>query len=427
MFSFPSVEPARRQVSLTRRGKTALGTTIGFVVVAVVAAMALRQEARARLSDLAFDDVLHALDSGGPSAETRCRAGTLTMTTGPLPEGLRDGETRWLDDEHIAGARCTGTTCHAAIVAIEEPAGFMIWRAVGLALFAVCLLLLWFALTTLRRVSDDAKTLCLALASVARDSAPSVPLVWVAELTPVAVGISDLHTDLVEATNQRVALARALEQQRHIASMGHLAASLAHEVKTPLAAIRLRAELMRRDGSRLEDDIVSIVEAVTRADSLATDLLAYARGTVPVCETLDVGAISRRHVSEARFRHPGRMINASGEATVVGDIDGIGRALDNLIDNAVRESAGPVEIVIERHGPGAKVTVIDDGNGVDPAHQDRLFEPFFTMQARGNGLGLALVHSVAVAHGGEARYERRDERSLFSFTLVGGRLAGSPL
>lgn len=192
-------------------------------------------------------------------------------------------------------------------------------------------------------------------------------------------------------------------------------ADASHELRTPLAILRAELELVRGqvdDDARLRESLDSALEECDRLTDLVDDLLQVARaeadrmdrsGLVDVAEIVD-GMLPRFSVLAER-RHV--TLTRRGDAAVHADRRALGRALSNLVDNAVRHArpGGHVELAITRSRASVSVTVTDDGPGVDAAYRKYATERFAQMDpsrsdAGGAGLGLAMVASIAAAHDG---------------------------
>lgn len=214
-------------------------------------------------------------------------------------------------------------------------------------------------------------------------------------------------------------LEEQVRRQAQLAAVGELAASIAHEIRNPLAAISGAVELLRgqeetdpRD-ARLKRIVLREVDRLNR---LVEDFLAYARPREPVLRPVPIEALVEDVLEAARIA------DASGEQALLVfedhrpsadrgpvslDADLIRQVLWNLIRNAA-ESAGPGGAVnvqlrtatLTGAVPGVEVVVMDDGPGISEAALARLFEPFFTTRTKGTGLGLATSLRFALAHGG---------------------------
>jgi signal transduction histidine kinase len=192
-------------------------------------------------------------------------------------------------------------------------------------------------------------------------------------------------------------------------------ADASHELRTPLAILRAEVELLRdrtAEDSPLRAPLDSALEECDRLTNLVADLLEVARadaGQMDRGRLVDVAAIvddllPRFSVLASRR---GVRLTSGGDAAVHADPRALGRAVSNLLDNAVRHASegGRVELEIVQRIPYVTVTVTDDGPGLDPAQRRRAIERFSQLEpARGEGggagLGLAMVASIAAAHGG---------------------------
>ena len=181
-----------------------------------------------------------------------------------------------------------------------------------------------------------------------------------------------------------------------------------HELRSPLARLRVSLELLAGDEALKERAARDLGEL----DALIGELLEASRlealGKPDRGETVDLLGL----VAEEAAR-TGAVVEGE-PALVRGDPRLLRRLVRNLLDNARRHAAGAdVEARVERVGEGARLTVADRGPGVPEAQRERIFEPFYrppgTPETGASfGLGLALVRQIARAHGGEARCLPRD-------------------
>jgi signal transduction histidine kinase len=184
-----------------------------------------------------------------------------------------------------------------------------------------------------------------------------------------------------------------------------LLANASHELRTPLSRIRMGVELMKgtADPKRkadLERDIADLDALID--EILLSSRLEAVRG-LDRGEEIDLLALAAEE--GARYEH----CTVGGESvTAHGDRALLRRMVRNLIENAERHGAPPIDIDVRREGGRASVTVSDRGPGVAPADRERVFTPFFRVpgseSGSGAGLGLALVRQIAHRHGGEAEW-----------------------
>ena len=212
-------------------------------------------------------------------------------------------------------------------------------------------------------------------------------------------------------------LARALRAQREFV------ANASHQLRTPLTGLRLRLEaasLKTTDGE-VERELVAAERETVRLAKLLTELLTLARER----ERPEPEAVALREVAEAaqeRWEAPaedgGRRLVAHGEGEpVVAATDAdLAVILDNLVENALNYSPAGTAVAIEWSGDAdsARLTVLDEGPGIDPAERERVFERFFRGEAArggaaGTGLGLSVVEALAERWGGAVRLTSRPE------------------
>jgi signal transduction histidine kinase len=217
--------------------------------------------------------------------------------------------------------------------------------------------------------------------------------------------------------------------------------AVTHELKTPVASIRLYLQTLqtreldeakRREFYRImledSDRLLHTIEQVLRAGSSGSRIRRGARARV------DLGEIAAECVELARTRfHLGADAMtyqerlASGRAVVMGDPDELKSAVWNLIDNAIKYSPAAVQIDValeEFEGDRVAVRVRDRGVGISPAELKRIFRRFYrvptavAVRAKGSGLGLFIVRSVARKHGGRAFAESNGAGQGSTFTLL---------
>ncbi len=236
-----------------------------------------------------------------------------------------------------------------------------------------------------------------------------------------------LFSDVTE-TRQ---LQNHLNQNRRLASMGEMAASLAHQVRTPLAAALLYVAHLEK--SELSDDKRLQISGKLRSrlhhlNGLIKDMLHYARGGSSGDEQIDVGSfvdgLQQTLEEELKRSLKGEFswdIQLDNEMTFLGNRDALLTSVQNLVNNAMDVTEGAVNItfrILEVEQDKIEMQVVDDGPGIPKEMQEQIFEPFFTSRARGTGLGLAVVQAVADAHGGRARVESIEgEGALFAIQL----------
>ena len=194
-----------------------------------------------------------------------------------------------------------------------------------------------------------------------------------------------------------------VERLRPLAEMGRMAATVAHEIRNPLAGISANAELLREAVSSGPDsESVDIILAeVDRLSHLVTDLLYYSRERDAELRPIDLPWLARTtcELSQVEAERAGVELVWNGRGRAMGDTELSRQALLNVIRNAVQScrEGGRVALTIE----DARITVVDTGCGVPEILRERLFEPFITGRTRGLGLGATVARRCQRRQRGE--------------------------
>lgn len=229
----------------------------------------------------------------------------------------------------------------------------------------------------------------------------------------------------LKTANAKLAEAREdLQRSERLASVGRLAAGVAHEVGNPVSALIGYAALMR---SRLAHgkDVAEYAERVereaTRIDRILRDLLDLARPRDLQLGPVDLArcAAQARSLIEPQPVWTGVALRTEVSPSLpaaLGDEHYVVQVLVNLLANAARAGARTVTLTAREDGEGLSVDVADDGPGIEPSAMPRLFEPFFTTAApgQGTGLGLALCHATMERLGGSISARNGEKGAVFS-------------
>lgn len=221
-----------------------------------------------------------------------------------------------------------------------------------------------------------------------------------------------LLTDVTETRGLQDLVAR----HQRLSAIGKMAASLAHQIRTPLAGALLYLSQCRsrRDETQRAALLEKGIERLRHLDRLVQDMLVFARGTGPG-ERVRVADLFRAvHDAVMAVKPANAHLIVDGTDVLI-ELDGnrtaLTAALTNLISNAF-EAAPNVIVTLRAELRANRVvfTVQDNGPGIAPSIQSRVFEPFFSTRPAGTGLGLAVVKTVADAHGGELALDSTPER-----------------
>ena len=220
-----------------------------------------------------------------------------------------------------------------------------------------------------------------------------------------------LFRDLTEIQRLKTEVARS----RHLASIGTLAAGVAHEIRNPLSSIKGFATYFKERYRDVPEDLSTaeiMIQEVERLNRVIGQLLEFAR---PMNVQKESASLERV------VKHSLKLIEGDAHAGGVGvkfqsdavpnkawiDTDRITQVLLNLYINAIEsmEKKGvlSVELTLDENSDRFRITVSDTGAGIQEKDLPNLFDPYFTTKSSGTGLGLAIVHKIIESHGGEIR------------------------
>jgi len=282
-----------------------------------------------------------------------------------------------------------------------------------LALLAVSILALVAALLVTNRLTRSLEQLSVASVEIADGRLDRVVDEAGSE------EIRRLSRSFNSMTASLRSLVRTVAQQRAAAAVGEFAASLAHEVRNPLTALRLDLEHLR---GRVADSAAAEVlgEAIGQVDRLDATvsgaLRIAASGTIEL-SPLDLHTPMAAAVRAATPRAASGGVRLELEKmpadalSIEGNATALEQLLLNILLNAIEVSpqGGRVRITAHRDGQLVRLHVDDDGPGLSDEHLAQAFDPFFTTKNGGTGLGLAIARRIAVAHGGDLQLQRRPE------------------
>lgn len=219
---------------------------------------------------------------------------------------------------------------------------------------------------------------------------------------------------LVRDRTQLRLLEHDLEQSRHLAAVGRLAAGVAHEVRNPLSALRGFAQFFatKLKGKDPEQSYANtMVQEADRLGRVVTDLLYLARPRPLEPRPVNMAELGGELAKLLRFdleRAKAALELDLKTPEVLADPDGLKQALINLILNslaALPEEGGRVTLASAARDGEVSVSVADNGRGMSDEERGRALEPFFTTRKEGSGLGLAIVHKIAGDHRAELSIE----------------------
>jgi two-component system sensor histidine kinase PilS (NtrC family) len=238
---------------------------------------------------------------------------------------------------------------------------------------------------------------------------------------------------------------RLIIRAERLEGIAEMSASLAHEIKNPLASIRSAVEQLSRMPRASDDEKVLSGLVQRESDRLSrvlTEFLDFARAGMTHVESVDLSAIAQ-NAAHLASSQPGIADGVTiveklpqNPMAIEGDEDLLHRAVFNLLLNAVQASPPNREVVLEggelaphqlpegqeefSHGAFA-ILVTDKGPGIAPQIRDRLFDPFVTTKQGGSGLGLSIVQRAVQAHGGIVTVSAPGEETRFTIVLPKSR------
>jgi len=250
-----------------------------------------------------------------------------------------------------------------------------------------------------------------------RRSGDAIPLMLTA--TPIKDEADD-HLGAVVVIRDMTAIKRLEEQVQRaerLAAVGRLAAGVAHEIRNPLSSIRGFAYLLGKghgEASPEREYADVMVREIDRINHVVSDLLNFARPMTLEPEDIHLADIIDHVVAlvSADTKEQGieiRVRNDPERLRLFADPNQLTQAILNLMLNAIHalEGGGMIEVDTRSSelGEGVVISIEDNGPGIRPDHQEKIFEPFTTTRERGTGLGLAIVRKIAENHNGSVHLE----------------------
>jgi signal transduction histidine kinase len=269
-----------------------------------------------------------------------------------------------------------------------------------------------------------------------------------ARLRQANAGREEMAAELAAFRLREADIERLHTRAERLEAVAEMSASLAHEIKNPLASIRSAAELLAKVPGA-DDDTRTLTKLVQRESDrlsrLLSEFLDFARTGVTSVRRIDLIDVAH-HAAALVAAHPDKPENVtirelfpSTPLVVVGDDDLLHRAIFNLLLNAVQASppGGEVRLEATELTPnqlpaqaehfvrgGIMLQISDQGKGIAESMKDRMFEPFATTKPGGSGLGLSIVHRAVEAHHGFILVDSAGSSGGTKFTVILPKLAG---
>jgi signal transduction histidine kinase len=240
-----------------------------------------------------------------------------------------------------------------------------------------------------------------------------------AEIQHIVQAINRLGKTLKGKMEHEKEIEGKLRHAERLASLGRLVAGVAHEVRNPLATIRLRVQMCRRDATdvKVKESCVIALEEIERLNGIVNRLLNFARPIHLQLEAVDLKNLVQERIrsfEELALRNQVQMMTnlPNRKFVTLVDKDRMAQVFDNIIQNALdamAERGGTLAVTLASNGMqgeksnGVSVEFQDTGRGMDDTEVGRALDPFFTTKASGTGLGLSISHELIRAHGGDIK------------------------
>lgn len=246
--------------------------------------------------------------------------------------------------------------------------------------------------------------------------------------------IAPLRTTLTESR-------AIIERQEKLASLGVFATGIAHEIRNPLTAIKVRLFSLKqshRPGTSEHEDVEVIESEIDRLELIVKEFLQFARPAEPEFRIMPIGKILHdiQQLLETDFSRRGIELTVELEADELVRVDPnkFKQVLLNLAQNGAQAISGRGTVTLRSQfdrralqgqvRPVVVIDVADTGAGMPPEIQKRLFDPFFTTKEQGTGLGLPIAARIIEKHGGAIEYQTEPNRGT-TFSIILPRLPSS--
>lgn len=223
---------------------------------------------------------------------------------------------------------------------------------------------------------------------------------------------TDGSINIITDVTQQIATQQRLAQSERLALIGQMLAQITHEVRNPLNALSLTAELLAEDLEQLDHTraseswelLATISNEIERLTEVTEHYLQLARRpkanlvTTSLREVIgDIDRLVRPEISACKAE---LTISCDENIMVAADGNQLRQALLNLIRNAMEAGSQGISLVVEQDATAVSILVSDDGPGLNEEDTQRAFEPFWSSKAQGTGLGLAITRQIVEDHGG---------------------------
>lgn len=240
----------------------------------------------------------------------------------------------------------------------------------------------------------------------------------------------DAFRQMLRQMEERKQMEVQLTRLERLASLGELAAGMAHEIRNPLTGMKTAVQVLQKrlNGNEQNDLLLAGIQAeIERLNRLTIQLVHFAKPQLSQLQRVDIRqvleetlALLDQPIREKKINMEVSQTNIS--AQVFYDPDHLKQICLNLLLNATKAvppETGRIGIHIAEDDEQFRIIIADNGPGIPPEHADKIFNPFFTTDPKGTGLGLSVVHRLVTEHGGQidARSDREGAGTVFTFTI----------
>jgi len=240
-------------------------------------------------------------------------------------------------------------------------------------------------------------------------SSEAKPFSGLTELARIHHGVNYLADSLRQKIDQERDLREQLRHKERLAALGQVAAGVAHEIRNPLATVRLRTQMTQRAAPDIsvQQNCTIVLEEIERLNGIVEQLLFFSRPLKLTIESFDPIVLVRECMESMTelLRDKEIHLRMQPEETDIllrADRSKLRQVMDNVLSNAIDAvgDKGIVDVRISRQDGLVTIECQDDGHGIPEEIRDRLFDPFFTTRSTGTGLGLSIAYEIVRAHEG---------------------------
>lgn len=219
-----------------------------------------------------------------------------------------------------------------------------------------------------------------------------------------------------EKAQELTASQKEIDRVKRLSDIGTLAATVAHELRNPLADIGLLAYHINKiiKDPRVEGDLNTINRRISEADQIINNVLLYSKIKIGRFQTVKINSILKECIDGATGRISGQnitvnvKIDRTKNLTISADPLQIKEVFSNILNNAfdaLNKNAGIIDIESQFNDSTVSILIKDNGEGIEKEHLRKVFEPFFTTKTKGTGLGLAVCYQIILLHDGSITIE----------------------